>query len=560
MLIRSISPQHIGPFSTATKIEIDKEITIFTGPNDSGKSCALSAIKMLCDRTKGEERHVNMDRIGKHAGPWNTDPNILISAEIEVTETSVTDKLITGRLQPGDVLNCQYPLNSPSQGYKLQRIRRGPKNVPKTGAMAIRKLPKIVEFRSESIIRSIIDLAQPTAPENHLLKLAFGAEFVPKAIQELSVHSRGIQLDRAKEALNLRLRRFFPRGMRFEFRLTDIAGEGKHIGVSLVDDVNGFSPVENRGSGVKRLLALMGLLLQEVDPNENTILLLDEPETSLHADAQHQIRRVLEEIAKITKVQVVYATHSPAMVNPAHPERLRVFSRHLNSDVATTKVETPAYGENFQRVRTSLGITPSDSLLYGLVTVLVEGDTEARCLGSLLRRLDEENIDGFEGLTRLLESCHFVCGGGDSISYYCKLAADQNASPIVFLDGDKPNIVRKLRDERPGVPVIPLPEGAEFENLVPPERYITALAASLQSHDIDTAQITIDAFNTWSEESKLHERMLFSKRINRWVEDLTGGSYNKHAVMDAAIKLTPVDELQTASLRELAQTVRMQFE
>ena len=245
------------------------------------------------------------------------------------------------------------------------------------------------------------------------------------------------------------------------------------------------------------------------------------------------------------------------MVNPAHPERIRVFSRHQHGDIASTTVETPKYGDNFQKVRTSLGLTPSDSLLYGLVTILVEGDTEARCLGPLLRKLDEENASGFDGLAKLLESSHFVCGAGDSISYYCKLSADQNAHPVVFLDGDKNRMANKIREERPGVPVIVLPEGTEFENIVPQSRYISALAECLQQHT-DAARIKNDAFDEWISHSKLPAQMMFSKKIDRWVESVTGGSYNKHAVMEVAIRQTPADEIEADSLRELAQIIRAQ--
>lgn len=559
MTIRSITPQHLGPFSTATKIEIERDVTVLTGPNDAGKSYALAALKMFCQRTKAAESHVNTDRIGHHAGSWNSDSELTIAGEIEVTDESIQDKSFRGDLKSGDLISCRYLLNQPEQGHLITGIQRGSTALGTSG-ITIKKLPKIVEIRSDISIKNVIDLAKPSPEEDRLLKLGFGPQFVPATIQSLNPHMRGIQLDKARDALNARLKQFFPQGMQFEFRLTDIAGEGKLIGISLVDGVQGFSPVEYRGTGIKRLLALMGLILQEVNPAENTVVLLDEPENSLHADAQHQLRRALEALGKNPRVQVVYATHSPAMINPAHPERIRVFSRQQNSSKATTKVTKPTYGENFQQVRISLGLTPADSLLYGLVTILVEGDTEVRCLAPLLRKLSEAKADGFDGITSLLESCHFVCCRGESISYFCKLSADQNARPIVFLDGDKRSgYVERLGHERPTVPIIQLPAGKEFENIVPQARYIAALAECLQPFGADVAQITSEAFDVWNLQSGLPEQMMFSKRIDRWVEALTGGSYNKHVVMETAIGKTPVDEMRTDTLRQLAGTIKAQF-
>lgn len=554
MIIKSITLEHVGAFSTPTKIDLESDVTVFTGSNDSGKSCAINAIQMLCERKQAQESDVNKARFGKHGGSWNSDPDVKISAEVEVTKSSVQDQFVTN-LQSGDIVRCSYQPNMPGSGYQVQKIRRGASGVATRG-VGIAKFPRVAQLKPNAEIQSMMNLAKLNPAEDQLLKLAFGPNFSVASLLSLSIENRSQRLDMARENLNHKLKEFFPSALPFEFRLFEIGSEGKMIGVNLVDGVRGYAEVGLRGTGVKRMLSLMALLLQEVDPNTHTVILLDEPETSLHADAQHQLRQTLERLASHPKVQVVYATHSPSMVNPAHPDRIRVFSRELNGEVATSKVTKPTYGENFQRVRVSLGLTPSDSLLYGLVTILVEGDTEARCLGGLFRRLDTEGVPGFERFATLLESCHFVCGAGDSIAYYCKLAADQNAKPVVFLDGDKQTIAKKLREERPDVPLIELPVGTEFENLVPAPKYVAALASELQSHGVDAARLTIEDFGVWSKEANLPARMMFSKRIDRWISDRTGGSYNKHAVMEAAIRSTPAEEIETTTLRRLADVIR----
>jgi len=556
MRLLSIRPQHFGAFSGATSIKLDRDVTIFTGPNDSGKSCALAAVRMLCVRTKGEERHVNTDRIGHFSGPWNSDPEITIAAEAQVTDAS--EKSFKGDIKTGDIVEFQYRCNQVEQGFQILSVQRGGTQVS-VKELAIRKMPKPVEFQPSVLVGSTINLAQMNRAEEQLLKLAFGAQFSAASIQSLSAHARSVQVDRAQETLNAKLRTFFPKAMGHRFRLNDLGAEGKTLGVSLVDVAGGFSAVESRGTGVRRLITLMGFLLQEVNPDENTVVLLDEPETSLHADAQHQLRQTLERLAESPRIQVIYATHSPSMVNPAHPERIRVFSRTSIGGVARTDVEVPRYGENFQRVRVSLGLTPADSLLYGLVTVLVEGDTEARCLAVLLKRLEAGGVDGFQGVSVLLDSCHFVACAGDSISYYCKLAMYQKANPIVFLDGDKANVVASLRRDRPDVPVVTLPMGQEFENLVPARRYISGVASTLEQLGKDVSGLTSEEFEAWQRGANLPERMMFSKRIDRWVADVTGGSYNKHAAMEESVRQTESTEIQLPSLAELVRYMREQI-
>jgi len=557
MILRSITLQHFGGFFEPAKIDLEPDLTVFTGPNDTGKSCALNAIRILCTRQKFAESDVHKDRFGKHQGTWDTDPDVAIFATIEITEDTIKDRHIGGVQKAGDIIQLRYQGNTHSHGYKIQKIRRNNVAVS-ANSLSIGSLSTIAQLKPGSEVRSSINLTSMNPAEDQLLKLAFGSQFTPSALIGLSQAARSQRLDRAGASLNGRLKMFFPRALPFEFKLYEIGSDGKSIGVSLVDHVQGYVEVGLRGTGIRRLLSLMTLLLQDVNPEECTIVLLDEPETSLHADAQHQLRRTLEQLASNPKIQVVYATHSPCMVNPAHPERVRIFSRRLVGEVGTSKVMSLPHGESFQEVRVSLGLTPSDSLLYGLVTIVVEGDTEVRCLGALLRKLEQAEIEGFRGLSGLLESSHFVCGWGSSISYYCKLARDQNGRPIAFLDGDKRREAESLRGD--GVPTIELPKETEFEQLVPQDRYIAAVAEEAAALDFLGEQLTPEAFDAWQRSAGLPERMMFSKRVERWFEQTVGGSLNKHSVMDRAIKLTPAASIETGTLRKLADAIRHEFE
>jgi chromosome segregation ATPase len=47
VILRNITPQHFGPFSGKTTLHLDPEVTVVTGPNDTGKTLALRAIEIL---------------------------------------------------------------------------------------------------------------------------------------------------------------------------------------------------------------------------------------------------------------------------------------------------------------------------------------------------------------------------------------------------------------------------------------------------------------------------------------------------------------------------------
>jgi predicted ATPase len=67
-------------------------------------------------------------------------------------------------------------------------------------------------------------------------------------------------------------------------------------------------------------LAVVNLVLRVEELADYGLLLIDEPETSLHPGAQSELIRYLLDKAKAKKIQIVIATHSPTIVNllPEH--------------------------------------------------------------------------------------------------------------------------------------------------------------------------------------------------------------------------------------------------
>lgn len=85
-------------------------------------------------------------------------------------------------------------------------------------------------------------------------------------------------------------------------------------------DINGLS------SGEKQLF-LRGLSLKFLDAN-NSIILIDEPEISLHPEWQQKIIKVYEKIG--INNQLIIATHSPHIVGDIKSEQLRILIKDKN--------------------------------------------------------------------------------------------------------------------------------------------------------------------------------------------------------------------------------------
>src|SRR5262249_54336360 len=156
----------------------------------------------------------------------------------------------------------------------------------------------------------------PILPERELLQVAFGPGLNVASIKKLREAAYESMLEQAEARLNSAADAFLPSGMRVRFRLRAVEGNRTRVAVTLVDRHRARVTPALQGAGMRRLLTLLGVLIARRTTNSGHLyLLFDEPETSLHADAQHYLRATLESIAEDKYIQVVYATHSPCMIN-----------------------------------------------------------------------------------------------------------------------------------------------------------------------------------------------------------------------------------------------------
>lgn len=80
--------------------------------------------------------------------------------------------------------------------------------------------------------------------------------------------------------------------------------------------------LENRSPGFRWFFSFV-TAFAEFEREDNVVILLDEPGRGLHARAQCDLLRYIDERVAASN-QIVYTTHSPFMLSPELPERLRV--------------------------------------------------------------------------------------------------------------------------------------------------------------------------------------------------------------------------------------------
>lgn len=166
-------------------------------------------------------------------------------------------------------------------------------------------------------------------------------------------------------------------------------------------------------------VAVTSCVVQVLAAAEGTLLLLDEPEVSLHPAAQERLVEFLMESCKKRRMQVVLSTHAPAMIAGLPDDAIKVFVQDASGTFSVIPSSHPYSA--FRR----LGLREG-----GQVTIVTEDRLAAAVVKLALLDLDETDQERFQ--------VEFVPGGADAILKYRVPAFMQGShSVFVFLDGDK---------------------------------------------------------------------------------------------------------------------------
>lgn len=164
------------------------------------------------------------------------------------------------------------------------------------------------------------------------------------------------------------------------------------------------------------------------------ILIIDEPESSMHAELQRKILYELTEFSK--KAQIFIATHSPIFINPSGQRTIILLPNVRTAE----KVRYIKKGD-LNVVSRALGLSNKDYFLYNTILFL-EGDTEEKFLMTLL---NESQIDLFDYGVLLINMGSVDYLQNEVTELFVKLVLDFNVE--VFVTTDKEGTAEARRTE-----------------------------------------------------------------------------------------------------------------
>lgn len=171
-------------------------------------------------------------------------------------------------------------------------------------------------------------------------------------------------------------------------------------------------------------VAVVRLVLQLLNAPEYSLVILDEPEVSLHPGAQERLKIFLLEQIKFKKHQVVLSSHSPSIINGLPKEAIKVFSQNLNTGRFIIK-------EN---------LTPEEAFYH--IEFSVDDKMNIIVEDILAKSIFEGILSKMGDATKNLFNVKYNPGGesvikNEFITVYCR---DEISKNYIFFDGDqKPN-------------------------------------------------------------------------------------------------------------------------
>jgi predicted ATPase len=193
---------------------------------------------------------------------------------------------------------------------------------------------------------------------------------------------------------------------------------------------------ETRSAGFRWFFSFLAAFSRYQESPEPIIVLLDEPGTSLHGEAQKDFLRFINKELGASK-QVIYTTHSQYMVNPERYETLRGVEDKSTKDnpdlgVSVTEVDVSADRDTLLPIQAALGYSISQHLFLGAGRHLtVEGGSDFIYIQRMSEHLGSKDRTVLDARLAIIP----IAGAANAPAFVALFARYMKVS--VLLDGDQ---------------------------------------------------------------------------------------------------------------------------
>lgn len=400
-----------------TKITFDFPLTVFVGQNGSGKSSTLHALYGAPKKNTPYDFWFStaVDPIKEVSEGGDRHCFFYVYKDTHNVEREVLKLRIFKRNNPD-----YWETSRPVLSYGMTRLDGGKRNEPVT------KNVVYIDFRSElSAFDKYFYFKTPRPSKTvktrqdylrkhsvFLKKVIDGQErVIIRYRKQLNDPMRVFSADELKHISTILGKKYIS-GKIVRHRLFE------EWGYSVVFETTDYTYSEAfAGSGE---MAVVRLVLEVLQAPSNSLVLLDEPEVSLHPGAQKRLKYFLLDQSKRKRWQVVISTHSPSIIEDLPCEAIKVFSQLPNG-----------------KFNVRNGVTPEEAFFHleqtshTKKTLIVEDFLSKQIISSVLHEMGAD--------TKSLFQVDFYTGGASVLktNFISVFSQANEWNKFIIFDGDQ---------------------------------------------------------------------------------------------------------------------------
>lgn len=177
-------------------------------------------------------------------------------------------------------------------------------------------------------------------------------------------------------------------------RFVNIENNNGHKDV-LFEEFKKKMSIDKLSSGEKQIVFRGGFLLKDKKSAEGALVLVDEPEISLHPKWQLEILSFLKTLftneSGVQTSQIIVTTHSPFIIHNCTRNNDKVIVLQKNADGVISVSDTPQYYSWSPNLIVEKAFNISHNLNISNITVFVEGETDERYYKKALEVFEKTN-------------------------------------------------------------------------------------------------------------------------------------------------------------------------
>ncbi len=293
-------------------------------------------------------------------------------------------------------------------------------------------IPNFVYFNSIKILKDSISLSEYLRNKEkyktftNLFKLA---DLNPEKLENIEDHSMREHIcRRATKKITKMINKYWKQ----ESVTINLKVDGDKILVFIEDEVGAVADLPSKRSDgfIWFLSFYINFMAGTRGKLEDVILLLDNPGQVLHPSGQKDLLKTLEKIAEAN--QIIFATHSPFLIDKNKLERIRIVERKEEMGTKIYEKFWDSIYDSLQVIRASIGADISDSLFGNKNNIIVEGYSDKIYLETMTKYLMKKKKETIN-LNRV---AIIGAGGADKIPYLLAWLKGEKYNSLALLDAD----------------------------------------------------------------------------------------------------------------------------